>query len=118
MKATVIESYERPYENPIAVSAGEQVTPDFDKSTDIEGWVWCIAKDSRSGWTPKKWLTQSKDKWRVDRDFNAIELTVATGDLLEVTLKESEFYWARKENGEVGWIPCKHVSAANIPVLF
>jgi len=113
VKAVVVKPYERPYENPIAVSAGEQVTPDFDKSSDIEGWVWCTAKDGRSGWTPKEWLTQSKDIWRVDREFSAIELTVVAGDILEVAFAESGFYWVRKENGELGWVPCECVSVDN-----
>jgi len=92
MKVVVVNPYERPFENPIAVSAGEQVTPDFDKSTDIEGWVWCTAKDGRSGWTPKEWLTQSNGIWRVDREFNAMELTVVAVERLEVDFEESGFY--------------------------
>lgn len=112
VKVLVITSYERPYENPIAVSAGESVTPDFEKFTDIEGWVWCTAKDGRSGWTPRKWLTQSDGAWRIDREFNAVELTVGPGEILEVALEESGFYWASKESGEIGWVPCEYVSSA------
>ena len=109
----VVKPYERPYENPIAVSAGEEVTPDSDKPTDIEGWIWCTAKDGRSGWTPKQWLTQSSGIWRINREFNAIELTVVPGEMLEVAYEESGFFWARKENGEVGWVPCEYVSVVN-----
>jgi hypothetical protein len=112
MKAVVIEPYERPYKNPIAVSAGEQVIPDFDKPTDIYGWVWCTAKDGQSGWTPKEWLTQSNGIWFVDREFNAIELTVVAGDPLEVAFEESGFYWVKTEDGESGWVPCECISIA------
>lgn len=110
MKMIVVEPHDRPYENPIAVSAGERLTPDFYKPTDIDGWVWCTAKDGRSGWVPKQWLTQLKEIWYIDRDFNAIELTVVPGDRLEVEFEESGFYWVRKANGEAGWIPCRHVA--------
>ena len=113
MKAVVVEPYERPFGDPIAVSAGEQVTPDFDKSTNIKGWVWCTAKDGRSGWTPKKWLMQSKGKWHLTREFNAIELTVVPGEILEIVFEESGFFLVRRENGESGWVPCTNVSVDN-----
>lgn len=112
MKAEVIKSYNRPYANPIAVAAGEPVTPDFAKSTDIGGWVWCTAKDGRSGWTPRDWLAESDGVWRVTRDFNAIELTVVPGEMLDVAFRESGFFWAARPNGETGWIPCDNVSVA------
>lgn len=110
MKALVVQSYQRPFENPLSVSAGEGVNPNFDQSTAITGWVWCTAEDGRSGWTPEAWLIQSNGKWHLDRDYNAIELTVAVGEFLEIILEESGFYWARTENSESGWVPCENVS--------
>lgn len=112
MKAVVVKPYERPYENPIAVTAEDPVVPDFEKRTDIEGWVWCTAKDNRSGWVPRNWLAQVDDIWRVNRLFNAIELTVVPGEQLDVAFEESGFFWAAKQNDEVGWVPCENVSVA------
>lgn len=109
MKVLVTAHYESPYENPINVLAGEFVVVDFTKSTDIKGWVWCTAKDGRSGWTPKQWLIQSNGKWKIIRSFNAIELAIEVGETLEVVLEESGFYWAKKANGDTGWIPCENV---------
>ncbi len=110
MRAVVVKPYERPYENPISVAAGDAVVPDFDKRTDIAGWVWCTAEDGRAGWTPRNWLLQAGDAWRIDRAFNAIELTVVPGEVLDTVFEESGFFRARKENGETGWIPCENVS--------
>ncbi|HET6725016.1 MAG TPA: SH3 domain-containing protein [Gammaproteobacteria bacterium] len=115
MKAVVTKSYERPYENPIAVEAGEPVAPDFEKRTDIPGWVWCTAGDGRSGWTPRDWLTQRGNRWHISREFNAIELTVAPGEVLDLVFEESGFFWARKENGEVGWVPSENVLPVSQP---
>jgi hypothetical protein len=112
VKVVVVKPYDRPFENPIAVAAKEPVAPDFDKRTDIEGWVWCTAKDNRSGWVPISWLAKVDGAWRVSRQFNAIELTVVQGETLDVTLAESGFFWATKQNGEAGWIPCGNVSVA------
>lgn len=110
MKAVVTTPYERPFENPISVAAGDPVVPDFAKHTDLKGWVWCTAKDGRSGWTPHDWLVQSGDHWHVNRTFNAIELTITPGETLELVFEESGFYWAKKENGETGWVPSENVS--------
>lgn len=113
MKAVVIKAYERPYDNPISVSAGEPVTPDFGKTTDVAGWVWCIAEDGRAGWTPERWLVQRGGAWLLGRDFNAIELTVAPGAVVDVALEESGFFWVTTESGERGWIPCENVAVSS-----
>lgn len=110
MRAVVVKAYRRPYEDPIAVGAGEEVTPDFAKPSDIGGWVWCTARDGRSGWTPEKWLVHEGSGWRVTRDFDAIELTVVPGEELELAFEESGFYWATRNDGESGWVPCECVS--------
>jgi len=112
MRVSVRRPYKRPYENPMAVLSGEQVFPDFGKSTDIEGWVWCTARDGRSGWTPRGWITQADGKWRICRDYNSIELTIVSGEVLEAIFEESGFYWAERENGDAGWIPCDSVTIA------
>lgn len=110
MKGVVVKPYERPYENPISVAEGDPVVPDFAKRTDLQGWVWCTAEDGRSGWTPRNWLVQSGDEWRIRRAFDAIELTIAPGETLELAFEESGFYWATKENGETGWVPSDNIS--------
>lgn len=110
VKAVVIKPYQRPYANPIAVRAGAQVTPDFDKRTNIAGWVWCTAADGRAGWTPHSWLEQADGGWKILRDFNALELTVYPGDKLEILGEESGFYLATSAGGTTGWVPCENVA--------
>ena len=55
MKAKVIKSYQRPYDNPISVASGERVFPNQSKETDIPGGIWCKAENGREGWTPISW---------------------------------------------------------------
>ena len=109
-RVVVIRAYARPFDDPIAVSANDPVTPDFDRPTDIPGWVWCTAVDGRGGWTPRTWLERKGGAWRIDRNFNAIELTVVPGEVLEVVLEESGFFRVVKPDGETGWVPCDHVA--------
>ena len=110
MQISVHKPYERPYENPLSIRAGERVIPDFERTTDIEGWVWCTAPDGRSGWAPRGWFDEADGVWAVCRDYDAIELTVVPGEVLEVVLEESGYYWARKDTGDTGWVPADHVS--------
>ncbi len=110
MKAVVLMPYQRPYADPIVVKSGEALQPDFEKHTDIEGWVWCTAEDGRSGWTPKSWMERIGNVWRMTRDFNALELTIQPGEILDIEFEESGFYWVRKTTGETGWVPCANVA--------
>ena len=112
MRVRVVKPYQRPYPNPLAVSAGDEVVPDFERETTIEGWVWCTAGDGRTGWTPQGWLVQDGDTWRIDRDYNSIELTIEVGEKLEVTAEESRFFWATNGRGESGWVPSENVVAS------
>jgi hypothetical protein len=110
MRAIVTKAYRRPYDNPIAVPAGAAVVPDFEKYSEVPGWVWCSADDARAGWVPRAYLTGSGCNWQVTRDYNAIELTVEPGDRLTIELEESSFYWATAADGSQGWVPRDNVS--------
>jgi hypothetical protein len=110
MRVRVVKPYQRPYPDPLAVSAGDEVLPDFDRHTDIKGWVWCTAGDGRSGWTPKAWLVQRGEAWRIDRDYDSTELTIEVGEELEVTTEESGFLWVTNTRGESGWVPSENVA--------
>ncbi|MGJ3262018.1 MAG: hypothetical protein ACFE0R_02190 [Salinarimonas sp.] len=105
--ATVITDYDRPYADPIAVRDGDVVVPDLARSTetDILGWTWCTGPDGRSGWTPTAWTSPVEDgRWRMLRDFSALEHTVRRGDRAALHLSESGFVWATV-NGLAAWIP-------------
>lgn len=103
----VREDYQRPYEDPIAASAGSFVQPVLDGSvtTDFMGWTWCVGEDGRSGWVPDSWCEKAEAKWRLLRDFNALELSVRKGDRLQLLFSESGFVMAQTAAGDEGWVP-------------
>lgn len=103
----VTKTYTRPYDDPIAVVAGERVEVDPHKSTqtDLFGWLWCRASDGRQGWTPEAWLVGAGTTRTLRRDFNAIELTVNPGDTVALLFSESGFIWCRAADGREGWLP-------------
>lgn len=105
----VTRPYRQPYPDPIRVSAGERVSPDFAKSTEFPGWAWCTDDRGRSGWTPLEWLAREGDEWRVTRDFNAIELSVDVGTRVVMKAQIAGFYWVMTDDGRSGWVPCGHI---------
>lgn len=99
--------YERPYDDPISVQAGDAVLPDEEKtrSTDFIGWVWCGGPDGREGWTPRAWLERRGGRWVIQRDFSALELNVEPGERFEAHFGESGFLYVHNSRGEQGWVP-------------
>lgn len=105
--ASVTVPYERPYEDPISLKAGERVLidPEKTKETDIPGWSWCTGPDGRQGWVPNGWLTHQDGAAHIVRDFSALELTLRVGDLVTLHQSESGFVFVTHEDGSVGWVP-------------
>jgi uncharacterized protein YgiM (DUF1202 family) len=104
-----IKDYEAQYLDPIQAKAGDEVSVDPSKETDILGWVWCTNRAGKSGWIPTAYVEIDGDRSRLLYDYNAIELTIHAGEALTVHKTESGFHWATNENGQQGWIPITHV---------
>jgi Variant SH3 domain len=114
--AIVCTPYQRPYEDPISLKAGDLVLIDFDKTkeTDILGWSWCTGPDGRQGWVPSAWLQHQEGVGQIVRDFSALELTLKVGDQVTLHYSESGFVFVTHEDGSVGWVPdaCLQLIAA------
>ena len=112
-RARVVRAYCRPYEDPFRATAGAAVQPDERPTTDIEGWVWAEDPEGRGGWVPLAWLERGGTPWRLTRDFDALELTVAEGEVVALHYAESGFVLVTKAagegqgetGGETGWLP-------------
>ena len=82
---------------------------DGGPTTDIEGWVWATDPEGRGGWVPLAWLDRGAAPWRLTRDFDALELTVAEGQEVTLHYAESGFVLVTKadegKGGETGWLP-------------
>ena len=105
----VIEDYQAPYPDPIQANAGDEVKVDFEKETDIDGWVWCTNHAGKSGWVPKSCIEINGNQGKMIQNYNAIELTIHFDEQLTVHNQESGFYWVSNQAGQQGWIPCANV---------
>jgi uncharacterized protein YgiM (DUF1202 family) len=107
----VIADYQAEYTDPIQANAGDEVTIDLDRKTDIAGWVWCTNLAGKSGWVPQAYIENEGNVHKMRCDYNAIELTVHVGEILTVHKTESDFYWVTNRKGFQGWVPISHVES-------
>ena len=105
----VIEAYQAPYPDPIQARAGDEVTIDWNKGTDIPGWVWCTNQAGKSGWAPTAYIDLQGSAGKMRCDYSAIELTIRVGEILTVHKAESSFYWVTNPAGQLGWVPMANV---------
>ena len=104
-KALVISDYDAPFPHPLRGRAGDRLSTDRSKATGIPGWIWCTAADGRSGWVPESYLRGDGANAFLLREYDAIELTVRTGDVLVIHAEESGFCWTENADGRHGWVP-------------
>jgi uncharacterized protein YgiM (DUF1202 family) len=107
--AQVIADYQAPYADPIRVQAGDEITLDRSKTTDLVGWIWCTDRVGKGGWVPESHIEARGDTGTMRCDYDAIELTIRVGERLTVHKVESGFFWATNQAGQEGWVPATHV---------
>jgi hypothetical protein len=58
---------------------------------------------------PEAYLEREGDVGRLRCDYDAVELTVQSSDILIVHKAESGFLWVTDQAGRTGWVPSTHV---------
>ena len=107
----VIAEYQSPYPDPIIFHEGEKVTigKEFTDDPDWKDWVWCEGEHDQEAWVPKQHLEIRGNTGRFITDYNALELSVAIGETLNIYEIVNGFGMAEKSNGECGWVPIKNL---------
>jgi hypothetical protein len=105
----VIEAYNSPYPDPIIFRKGEkvQVGKEFNDDPDWKDWVWCEGKNENQAWVPKQYLEIKAGMGIFLTEYNAQELSVTAGEVLQVFEVVNGFGVAEKQDGERGWVPMK-----------
>ena len=108
----VIKAYESPYPDPIVLHEVDVVAlgKEFTDDPDWQGWVWCEGTNGVKAWVPKPYLEQRGEIATLKRDYNAMELSVAIGEVLLVDEIVNGFGMAQKPDGTRGWVPMKHLA--------
>jgi hypothetical protein len=102
--------YQAAYADPITMRSGEPLL--FEgKEDNWQGWtwLWCTNQSGKSGWVPQNYVLQLESGYLARCDYNAIELSVQTGEILEISQAESGWLWCTNQSGQSGWVPIMHL---------
>jgi len=107
----VIAGYESPYPNPINFHKGEHVVvgKEFTDDPDWKDWIWCTGENDKQAWVPKGYLEIEGEQGVFNTDYNALELSVEIGEVLDVYEIVNGFDMAVKQSGDRGWVPLKNL---------
>lgn len=114
-KYRVIQNYQSPYPDPIRFRKGEKVTvgKKYKGDPDWRNWIWCRGKNDNSAWVPIQYLTIEGRTGIFKQDYNARELTVHKGEIVEVQEVVNGFGMAEKNDRNKGWVPMRNLEILN-----
>ena len=106
-----VKDYHTPYPDSIHFFKGEivQMGEEFDGDPDWKDWVRCQASGGREAWIPKSYLDENEGS--LLRDYDARELSLSIGEVLEIREIVYGFGLAEKKDGSQGWAPMNHLEA-------
>ncbi|SMP51286.1 SH3 domain-containing protein [Anoxynatronum buryatiense] len=112
MKYQVIRRHEPDTDNPIRLIKGELVIPG-EEATYWKNWTHCTTPGGeKAGWVPAQILKETARGTVVAEDYDAIELTVEAGQILELLKVLNEWGWCRTSEGVDGWVPMENLAPA------
>ena len=108
-----IKDYHTPYPDPIPFSRHElvQVGETFADDPAWSGWYRCTGEVGQVAWIHEDLLNQEGDQARMRKDYDARELTLIVGEIVEIRETLGGFGLAKKTTGLTGWVPMGHLEA-------
>ena len=95
--------------DPIRVPRGERVTIlKWETTPEWKGWIQCRTSDGKVGWISESYLAISGDSAVLNKDYDAVDVLVRVGDLVEVLRTDNGWSWIKKADGVEGWIPTQY----------
>jgi hypothetical protein len=104
----VVSEYQSAYTDPLVIRAGEKLTAS-DRDSEWAGWVWCTNQMGKSRWVPEKYLARKGNDCTALCDYEATELAVRVGVILELGQEESDWVWCANQSGQSGWVPTEKI---------
>jgi len=112
---TVVKAYTDAPNSPIRVSKHERLEriEESDPNGDWPNWVLCKG-DNKQGWVPKQILQIEGSSAIVLKDYDAVEHTLAVGDILIKEFELNGWIWSQKASaiGKFAWAPLNHLKAS------
>ncbi len=101
----VIESRPRDHVVTIHISPGDVVGIGH-RNQQFPEFIWCASEDGHQGWVAESYLEIGDEKEAVATcEYDAAQLTVIEGEVLEVLDRQGAFVLCRNAAGGQGWVP-------------
>jgi hypothetical protein len=89
----------------IRIRQGESVVVGH-RNQQYPVFLWCAAEDGHAGWVPEEFLhMDSQREATALRDYDAAQLTVVKGELVEGLERAGVWIRCRNGAGTEGWVP-------------
>ena len=111
MKYSVTRKHKRSFEFAPSVDAGA-VVRFMRQDHKNPGWFFGKTSEGIEGYFPVDWfdIQSESEKATAKRAYDAMELTVETGEVLEALDVAAGWLLVRAADGRVGWVPEKNVA--------
>lgn len=84
------------------------------KPTIYAGWLWCTNSRGDSAWAPEGWVMILDSEYcRFIRDYDASELIIEIGQILEGDTIESGWVLVSDKRKKNGWVPLECLEIIN-----
>jgi hypothetical protein len=111
-KVRVVESRPRDHVVTIHISPGDVVGVGH-RNQQFPEFLWCASEDGHQGWVAESYLRMTSEAEAVAvEEYDAAQLTVVEGELLDVVDRQGAFLLVRNTAGARGWIPARVVEDA------
>ncbi len=105
----VIEAYTSQFSDPIIMRTGDALALGREDD-EWPGWVWCTSSAGKSGWVPESFIQKQGQTGVARCDYDARELSVQIGDLLDLHELVNGWYRATDLSGQTGWVPERNIN--------
>ena len=102
----VIKNYEICYPNPLNLKVGDNIEL-FKKDVPEKwlGWNWCKDSSGNEGWISETYFEKKESEVKIVKNYTAQELSVVSGEYVELIFEDCGWAWCKKEAGKEGWLP-------------
>ena len=108
-RVRVVQSHVTSAPDPVRFVTGDVVSVGHHDQ-QWRSYVWCTDQSGHAGWVPDFYLEMTgAHEATALRDYDATELTVAKGELLDVLEEAGGWLRLRTSRGHEGWVPGDNV---------
>jgi hypothetical protein len=106
-RVRVTESRPRDHVETIHISPGDVVGVGH-RNQQFPEFLWCASENGHQGWVAESYLEMTSEKEAVAlREYDAAQLTVVEGELLNALDEQGAFILCRNAAGAQGWVPAR-----------